>query len=201
METMYQVFWNCFDATPLEISRHLRAYSKDYSQDPGYYIVLEPGYEQTLVMGHINEYDEVTKKKVSKEVDFLGVMHLVPHEDFDKPVTIHCYTTREAYEDFWIGFELSLKGKFLSVDEELCSEDETIVGDEPWNQIPDHLWDRTAVQMWREGYTSKEIALSVGVTPRRVTNRLSELRQRYPHIVLTNDMRREMLIRQTRDGM
>jgi hypothetical protein len=62
---------------------------------------------------------------------------------------------------------------------------------EPWEKIPDHLWDRLAVKMWREGYTNKDIGEIVFVSPRRVTNRLSELRMSFgTDIVPTNEMRR-----------
>ncbi|GAG70567.1 unnamed protein product [marine sediment metagenome] len=153
------------------------------------------GFELSL-KGKFLSVDEVTKKKVAKQVDFYGVMNLVPHDGFDKPVKIYCNTPQSKYEDFWRGFELSLKGKFLSVDEEQFSKAEPTAEDEPWNQIPDHLWDKIAVQMWWEGYTNREIADRVGVTPRRVTNRISELRGRYSELVVPKDTtRRKLLIR------
>lgn len=52
----------------------------------------------------------------------------------------------------------------------------------PWQRIPDHFWDRQAVEMWCNGYTAREIGHKVYVTPRRVANRISELRKIYPFI-------------------
>jgi hypothetical protein len=50
----------------------------------------------------------------------------------------------------------------------------------PWELIPEHRWDRTAVEMWCEGYFAQEIANRVNVTAKTVHNRLSKLRQLYP---------------------
>jgi hypothetical protein len=49
-----------------------------------------------------------------------------------------------------------------------------------WMRIPDHYWDREAVKMWCNGHTNTEIANKVGVEPRSVTNRLSQLRRLHP---------------------
>jgi len=65
---------------------------------------------------------------------------------------------------------------------------------EPWKKIPDHLWDRVAVEMWCNGYTNRDIANKVSVQPRVVTNRISQLRQLYPSIP-TNDQRRKLMIK------
>ena len=50
----------------------------------------------------------------------------------------------------------------------------------PWEIIPDHLWDRAAVKVWCSGFSNREIAKWVKVHPRTVTNRICELRRRYP---------------------
>jgi hypothetical protein len=51
----------------------------------------------------------------------------------------------------------------------------------PWLRIPDYRWDRKAVEMWCNYSQNGEIARQVGLNnPRRVTNRLSELRKMYP---------------------
>lgn len=47
------------------------------------------------------------------------------------------------------------------------------------SRVKDHNWDRIAVQMWWDGYSNVEIGKRVHVTPERVTNRISELRQLY----------------------
>ena len=71
----------------------------------------------------------------------------------------------------------------------------------PWEQIPNHLWDRVAVQMWHDGYTNTEIGTKLYVSPRRVSNILSELRKTFgTDIVPTNEMRRQKAIsNKTRD--
>lgn len=68
----------------------------------------------------------------------------------------------------------------------------------PWELIPDHLWDRLAVKMWCANYSAREIANQIpDVHHRRVTNRLSELRQLYPHASIpTHKQRRERMIRE-----
>ena len=47
---------------------------------------------------------------------------------------------------------------------------------QPWQVIPDHLWDRVAVKLWCAGYTNKEIADKVKVHPRTVTKCICALR-------------------------
>ncbi len=66
----------------------------------------------------------------------------------------------------------------------------------PWEKIPDHYWDRTAVEMWCKGNTNQEIATRVKVHPRTVTNRIIELRRLYPKAEIpTNEQRRKLMIR------
>ena len=57
----------------------------------------------------------------------------------------------------------------------------------PWEDIPDHRWDRKAVQMLWEGYQDPQIAKKLDVSSKTVTNRLSFLRQLYPDCVPTRD--------------
>ena len=63
------------------------------------------------------------------------------------------------------------------------------------NEIPDHLWDRKAVEMWLNGHTNTEIAHRVNVSPRTVTNRISILRKKFPNIVISNNERRRRQIK------
>lgn len=61
----------------------------------------------------------------------------------------------------------------------------------PWNQIPDHGWDRLALWYWHEGHTCPEIAsqLEGRPTAKTVTNRLCALRGQYgEEIVPTRKM-------------
>jgi hypothetical protein len=65
----------------------------------------------------------------------------------------------------------------------------------PWMCIPDHLWDRIAIEMWCNGHTNQEIASKVKVVPRAVTNRISFLRRRYPDAhIPTYEERRKLMI-------
>lgn len=63
-------------------------------------------------------------------------------------------------------------------------------GVQPWQQITDYLWDRKAVEMWWGNYINIEIGRAVHVSPRRVTNRLSELRKIYGEGVVPTDKQR-----------
>lgn len=66
---------------------------------------------------------------------------------------------------------------------------------QPWEIIPDRLWDRLAVRLWCAGFSSHEIARRVNVQPRSVANRLSMLRKKYPHAgIPTNEQRIKLLL-------
>lgn len=62
---------------------------------------------------------------------------------------------------------------------------------ELWERIPDHKWDRRAVELWCKGYSYKDIGRQTRVSWERVRNRLSELRQAYPDIILVNSQRKK----------
>lgn len=64
----------------------------------------------------------------------------------------------------------------------------------PWEQIPDHGWDRIAVELLWTGYSDPYIAVRVGggIASKTVTNRLSMLRQQYPELVPRRDRLRQM---------
>ena len=62
---------------------------------------------------------------------------------------------------------------------------------QPWEKIPNRLWDRTAVELWCMGYTNQKIAKRVNVHPRSVANRLSALRKRYPQAGIPLDVQRK----------
>lgn len=70
----------------------------------------------------------------------------------------------------------------------------------PWEQIPDHRWDRLALKLWWDGYDAERIAVRVTnmhsrkVKSRTVHNRISLLRKTYTEIVVPkfNDSRRKL---------
>lgn len=59
-------------------------------------------------------------------------------------------------------------------------------------QIPDHKWDRAAVELWNKGHSCREIAEKIGdVSDKRVRNRLTELRQKHGERIVPKDEDRE----------
>lgn len=62
---------------------------------------------------------------------------------------------------------------------------ERVDSEKPWEMIPDNNWDRAAVRGLWEGKEDPEIAKSLSVAPKSVTNRLSNLRRLYPSYVPT----------------
>ncbi len=62
----------------------------------------------------------------------------------------------------------------------------------PWEEIPDHAWDRKALALWWEDYSCPEIGEKLSQSAKTVLNRLSALRQMYgTEIVPTDKQRRE----------
>lgn len=64
--------------------------------------------------------------------------------------------------------------------------------DELWKVIPEHNWDRTAVKLWNEGYSYREIGDHLGITQKTAQNRIGELRGQFPGNVLTDKERRRL---------
>jgi hypothetical protein len=63
---------------------------------------------------------------------------------------------------------------------------------EPWERIPDHKWDRKAVEMMCTGSSDAEIARAIGgVTSKTITNRLASLRTQFPFIPTREKIRRK----------
>ena len=61
-----------------------------------------------------------------------------------------------------------------------------------WEKIPDYKWDRLAVRMLYEGYTSPEIASKIGdLSAKTVDNRLSVLRSQYDFIETREEIERQ----------
>lgn len=50
---------------------------------------------------------------------------------------------------------------------------------DPWDCIPEHGWDRRAVELLHRGDSMTEIAEELHISPARIRNRLSELRNRH----------------------
>jgi hypothetical protein len=66
------------------------------------------------------------------------------------------------------------KGQFSLADE----------GIPAWERVKDYLYDRQLVEMWHKGFQNSEIANTVGVTPKRITNRITELRNQYGVVII-----------------
>lgn len=107
----------------------------------------------------------------------------------------------------WKGLEATLAdggAGIVDTDHTEESANKSPVGDEvvseaqaedaPWEQIPDHGWDRVAVRMWCEGYTAQEIGSRLGLAPGTVYNRLSKLRQQYPEASIPRGNERKRVI-------
>lgn len=66
----------------------------------------------------------------------------------------------------------------------------------PWDLIPDHSWDKAAVEMWQGGNTNVMIGMRVQAAPRTVTNVICKLRKRYPQAgIFTDKQRPKLMIR------
>lgn len=70
---------------------------------------------------------------------------------------------------------------------------------QPWEQIPDHEWDREAVMCRWKGYTYAEIAKKVRVSPGRIGNRLSELRKKFGEDIVPYREAAKKALRKSRD--
>ena len=69
-------------------------------------------------------------------------------------------------------------------------------GSEPWTQIPDHGWDRQALDLWWQGLTVPEIANRLHMGEKTVRNRLTTMRKVYGEkIVPTARQLRKMHLR------
>ena len=196
---MEEIFKQVFIAKFLDIAQELQEYSNQSNE-------LEPDIPSQLEWkgNQIEVYSSI-RNFWSEEVDYGEI-------DVDPPIPLGCLGVLENlnYGDssskyteirilsptpssFWPGFISVLRRKFLPLKDD--SEP-----DKPWLRIPDHLWDREAVRLWWDLHTAQEIALTLGnegkanVKPRRITNRLSELRQHYPDEVPTNQERRRKFI-------
>lgn len=65
-----------------------------------------------------------------------------------------------------------------------------------WEEVADHYFDRTIVELWWGGATNSEIGKKLNLAPRTVTNSLSRLRGKYGEdIVPTNEQRRRKLLK------
>ena len=64
------------------------------------------------------------------------------------------------------------------------------LADRPWDVVADLTWDRMLVELWWQDYPSAIIARRVGVTPKTVVNRLSELRRIYGKSIIPTESQR-----------
>jgi len=51
--------------------------------------------------------------------------------------------------------------------------------EEPWTRIPEHGWDRQALELWWDGYTVGDIASRLTLSEKTIRNRLTALRRAY----------------------
>lgn len=69
-------------------------------------------------------------------------------------------------------------------------------GQEPWNRVSDHGWDRDALDLWWQGLTVPEIAARLHLGEKTVRNRLTALRKIHgEEIVPTAKQLRKMHLR------
>jgi len=67
---------------------------------------------------------------------------------------------------------------------------------QPWEKIPNHKWDRQALELWHQGHTCSEIGMRVETEGKTVLNRLSVLRRQFgTDIVPTADQLRKLKLR------
>jgi hypothetical protein len=69
---------------------------------------------------------------------------------------------------------------------------------QPWEQIPDHLWDRKALELWWQDYTCPEIGNKIGQSPKTVLNRISVLRKLYGEALVPTEKQRRAKARKLR---
>ena len=63
---------------------------------------------------------------------------------------------------------------------------------DPWELVPDHLWDRQALRLWWDGLTCPEIGRRLSQAPKTVRNRLTMLRKEYGTEIVPTNRRRRM---------
>ncbi|MFQ5796024.1 MAG: helix-turn-helix transcriptional regulator [Candidatus Bipolaricaulia bacterium] len=64
-------------------------------------------------------------------------------------------------------------------EEKVSPSEEQSTEDKPWKKIPDLRQDRKLVKLWHDGLPMKKIGKKLGMSPKTVRNRLSELRKIY----------------------
>lgn len=62
--------------------------------------------------------------------------------------------------------------------------------DRPWELIPNTGWDRRVLELWWRNYPSSVISRQLGVSPKRVLNRISELRRLHGSEIVPTEMQR-----------
>jgi hypothetical protein len=62
--------------------------------------------------------------------------------------------------------------------------------DRPWELVPNTGWDRRLLELWWKNYPSSAIGRHLGVSPKRVLNRVSELRRIHGSGVVPTEMQR-----------
>lgn len=62
--------------------------------------------------------------------------------------------------------------------------------DRPWDLVADTGWDRRLLELWWRNYPGTVIGRQLGVSPKRVLNRISELRRKHGSGVVPTEMQR-----------
>lgn len=197
------IYQGIFNATPEKIAQALRAYTKRRADEVGgYHILLEPYGNAFLVQGVPDEYfNEIIEDPIF--INTYGTILIDPVEgQSGNRCTLAILGTGTRLDELWYGYIQYLQTQFLEVLPEPDSPEEMESHQNPWQSIDEQTgWDREALKMWWEGYKNKEIAEKVNVVPRRVTNRISELRKKYnPEIVPYKKDRDQFLRNRARDN-
>lgn len=202
------VFQGRYVATPMDISEHLHNYTRDYYAEGGDFLKMTPkgdSMRMKLFIDLINDPKPVNYgdyRRPMKVVDF-GYLEIIGSSEASPgPTLVKIHSPKyDVSFMFWDSYQEALDSKYFQVYDEIAAMSKSGIKYEPWNSIDDHLWDRDAVELWCKGYSSRQIGKHVGVDHRTVTNRISALRQRYPHLVPTNEERRKLNLRKTRDDL
>lgn len=90
--------------------------------------------------------------------------------------------------------EARLPSEQKAPEQQALSPAEQVISDQSlplWEQVPEHRWDREALQLWHEGHSCSEIAARIKQAPKTIRNKLTDLRNRYGTEIVPLDENRE----------